>query len=489
MELAHVRLRKPQTNMSQAELSAIRKLKNNPSVVIKPYDKGRGICIMNREDYLNVGFKHLSAHHYEKVDRDLTHETALKVHSALTDMIRNKHIDKHTFAYLDPLEQPTNCPTSPQPTYVRDTTDILRKLEKETFPQNSLLASIDVVSMYTNIHQAEAIESVCKAYEKNNHNYAITKPPSKHIRTLLELVLGRNYFQFGGKFFPQKIGCAMGSVASPEICDITLHDFELQISALTDRILFWARFRDDILIVYNGQLESFTQFVHQLNQLHPTLKFTFEASETSITYLDLTIFKGPRFLSTGTLDTRVFTKPTETYQYLERTSSHPNHVFKGFIKGEILRYARNTNNEDDFLQKVQSFEEKLLKRGYNQADIHKCKQSIDFSQRKSMIHTEQVKTQKELPLVFTTTYNPHVKHMDIKRALSRHWHLISGNPTLKEVFPKPPLVAYKIAENIKKRLVRAKLSHTEDNQSSTTENEDNTLDILISLLDEQIPSE
>ena len=123
-----------------------------------------------------------------------------------------------------------------------------------------------------------------------------------------------------------------------------------------------------------------------MNQLHPTLKFTYEASKTSIDYLDLTIFKGKRFRETGILDTKVYTKPTETYQFLHRTSSHPPHVFKAFIFGETLRYARNTNNEDDFKEKVKGFSHKLRARGYTQTEINNGTHNVSLTNRTKLIH-------------------------------------------------------------------------------------------------------
>ena len=145
--------------------------------------------------------------------------------------------------------------------------------------------------------------------------YSITKPPSDYIRKVLELILGRNCFHFGNNYYLQKIGCAMGS-SSPEICDIALHDLENQILKQTNHILTSWRYRDDILVIYNSTLENFKSLLHTMNQMHPTLKFTFETSDNSINYLDLTIFKGKRFHETGTLDTKVYTEPTETYQYI-----------------------------------------------------------------------------------------------------------------------------------------------------------------------------
>ena len=108
-------------------------------------------------------------------------------------MANQNIIDRKTYEYLDPLKQKVVCPTmyflpkihktpppgehfigrpiisgctSPtakisefvdyfllpivtsQPTYVRDTTDLLRKLEETSFPQDVLITSIDVVCFH-----------------------------------------------------------------------------------------------------------------------------------------------------------------------------------------------------------------------------------------------------------------------------------------------------------------------------------------------------
>ena len=539
-ELAHIRLRNQKSNMSKQELSAITTLKNNTDLVIKPYDKGRGICIMNRADYLKVGFKHLESEHYTPLDQDITQQTIRLVHNVLTEMRQLNLIDNHTLKYLDPLTQDCTCPTmyflpkihktppngepfvgrpiisgcsSPtakiseyvdhfllpvvtqQPTYVRDTADILRKLEETTLPQEVLITSIDVVSMYTNVRQAEAIDCVCNALDRTNYTYSVTKPPSEYIRKLMELILGRNCFQFGNKFFLQKIGCAMGSTASPEICDITLHDLEKTILTQAEHILTWWRYRDDILVIYNSTLENFKKLIDTMNQMHPTLKFTFEASETSINYLDLTIFKGQRFRTSGILDTKVYTKPTETYQYLHKTSSHPPHVFNAFIYGETLRYARNTNNLDDFTTKVNTFSEKLQARGYTPTEIRETTQKVEHQNRMHLIRKMDGNETKAIPTVFTTTYNPSINHGDLKKAVNKHWHLIQRNPILGKIFPKPPMIAFKKAQNIKEKLVRAKLSNPTDrtNEGPTPipvdsgfDEPDETLNILFSLLEEQL---
>ncbi len=47
----------------------------------------------------------------------------------------------------------------------------------------------------------------------------------------------------------------MGSTASPEVCNITLHVLEKQILEKADHILTWWRYRDDILVIYDSVTE------------------------------------------------------------------------------------------------------------------------------------------------------------------------------------------------------------------------------------------
>ena len=71
----------------------------------------------------------------------------------------------------------------------------------------------------------------------------------------------------------------MGSTASPEICDITLHNFEQKITNQAEQILTWWRYRDDILVIYDGTIEDFQNLIDQMNRMHPTLKFTYTKPE------------------------------------------------------------------------------------------------------------------------------------------------------------------------------------------------------------------
>ncbi len=107
-------------------------------------------------------------------------------------------------------------------------------------------------------------------------------------------------------------------------------------------------------------------------------------------------------------------------------------MFNAFIYGETLRFARNTNNIEDFNEKVDTFKNKLTARGYTHDELNTQIHKVSHHERTNLIHkTLEVPQQNEKnPLVFSTTYNPALFHKDISRAISKYWPLIQSDDTL-----------------------------------------------------------
>ena len=225
--------------------------------------------------------------------------------------------------------------------------------------------------------------------------------------------------------------------------------------------------------------------------MHPTLKFTYEASFNKVSYLDINIFKGNRFASRRILDTSVFIKTCETFQYLPKSSCHPEACFTGFVKGEILRYLRLCNNEDDFISNVALFKERLLCRGYTADFFDNISKTINHANRSSALLPSS--KSKDIPLVFKFEYSPNIKTKDLKNALTKCWDTISNHPTLSKIYPKPPLIAYKRAQNLNNALIRAEfISDTTQTISgrdnthyiSDDDDDDDLINILTDLMHE-----
>ena len=130
----------------------------------------------------------------------------------------------------------------------------------------------------------------------------------------------------------------MDAAFSPTIANIfmsvTLRRF-LQTQKIQPLLL--ARYIDDILVLWPDH-DSIQRFLSDL--LHPDLKFTHTVSDSSIDFLDITIYKGPNFQAANKLDIKTFQKPHNLYQYLEYTAAHPKNVFTSIILGECTRYLR-----------------------------------------------------------------------------------------------------------------------------------------------------
>jgi len=151
----------------------------------------------------------------------------------------------------------------------------------------------------------------------------------------------------------------MGQKSSGSICNLVVHEIEKEILRSKTHIHTLYRYMDDTLVIWTGSFQQLEAFIQHINTLHMSLKLTYEASADSIQFLDLVVYKGKRFQETGILDIKCHTKKTKTGQFLHRSSCHPGAVFEGFLREEIIRYAKTNNNYDTFVEKNKFFTDKL----------------------------------------------------------------------------------------------------------------------------------
>ena len=88
----------------------------------------------------------------------------------------------------------------------------------------------------------------------------------------------------------------MGTKMAPAYANLFMGRLEAQlINQAPESIHTWKRFIDDIFIIWTGTNAEFEKFMSNINQIHPTIKFTYEISDTELTFLDVTLYKGERF--------------------------------------------------------------------------------------------------------------------------------------------------------------------------------------------------
>ena len=274
--------------------------------------------------------------------------------------------------------------------------------------------------------QFEELITATETYysEADKSVYTIQAPSTDDLSFLLRLILENNLFEFNSKVYKQIIGCAMGSKCSPSVCDIRLHQITSEIINTfpnKHRITYHGRYRDDGFI-FHGEEKEIHELFTIANSTHPLLKFTYELSRNEMHFLDTTVYKGKRFAATSILDFKTYIKPTNTFQYLERKSAHNHSVFKGFIKGETIRYMRSTSDEDVLRENLANLKINLLRRGYSETEINQNIEAVlDNYDRDALLSDENKNKKQGIPLVFVTKYNPGIRK--IKQKLVQYWHI------------------------------------------------------------------
>ena len=317
-------------------------------------------------------------------------------------------------SFVDRLLQPI---AQRQRSYIEDYTDCINFVERTKTRQDTILVSMDVTSLYTNIPQEEGITTVCRAYDAfHNNNLPI---PTEHLRELLDLILKENSFQFNGENYLQANGTAMGTKMAVAFANIFMAEFETKLIRQSRiKLIEWKRFIDDVFSLKSKQ--EINLFIEQANQFHPSIKFTAEISENEITFLDTIIYKGDRFLTDSILDIKTHYNPTETFQYTHFTSCHPPGVKRGFIKGEATRLFRTNSSQTTFEECLSNFELRLKARGYPNNFIERSLTGVRFGDRRLALQ-QRKKTQTKI-LPFVTTYHPAVR--GLKEILMNNWVLI-----------------------------------------------------------------
>ena len=140
--------------------------------------------------------------------------------------------------------------------YLRDTTDFLNNIP-ETVPKDTILASFDIESLYSNIPHALGLEAVDYWLEKypETFNSRFTK---EFILDGIKLILENNIFCFNDTYFKQEKGTAMGTKFAPVDATLTIGYLE---EKLFNRIendydadfqhffkAYWKQFLDDCFI-------------------------------------------------------------------------------------------------------------------------------------------------------------------------------------------------------------------------------------------------
>ena len=331
------------------------------------------------------------------------------------------------------------------PSYIKNTTHFLTKLQEiGTLPPNTLLATLDVSSLYTNIPHEEGISACSEALTSRT----VQEPPTHDIIALINYILKKNNFVFGDKHYLQVHGTAMGTRMAPSYANLFMSELEKSLLSrpATAKPSVWWRYIDDIFIIWNHGEE---ELIEDLNTAHPTIKFTANWSYECIPFLDTLVI-----LKDGTLFTDLYTKNTDTHQYLSAGSCHPHHCKAAIPYSQALRIRRICSFDTDFRKHTDQLCLHLTNRGYNHSFV---RQQIDRARmlRREDLLTPQSRSNSSTRVPLVTTYHPNLPNLPA--ITGAYLPLLYISPRLQQAIPEKPVIAYKRAKNLRDLLVNAQL--------------------------------
>ena len=473
-------------NLNPSERTALKNLASNRQIIIKPADKGSNVVILNTNDYIHEAFRQLSdTNFYQTLDTDLTPKINTDISQTLLTMRNNKEIDKKCLAYLlpsnprpgrfyllpkihkgvlpppgRPIVSAIGSPTekisefldfflqpslSSIPSYVKDTGHFLYILQNlGPFPEDTLLVTYDVASLYTNIPLTEAERSVARMLiQSRPHN---ATPSNQSLLKLLRHVFQGNIFTFsdGDKLhhYLQINGVSMGSKCAPSVACVFMGDFERQHlsnpSNNQPQPLIWLRYIDDIFAIWSHGKDSLLQFNAWLNSRHPKIQFTCIYSKLSVDFLDTTVK-----LIDGSLQTELYIKPTSSLSYLHRDSSHPTHVFQALPYGEFLRVRRNCSTISSFNRFSDIILEAFVQRGYDRVSLLRAQEQARSVERHSLLepyanlqvsHRTDADNLNGPPDQFFFILEHHRSNPKIHQILRRNWTILGTSDTTSDLY-------------------------------------------------------
>ena len=413
------------------------------------------------------------------------------------------------------------------PMILKNSTELIKYLEYTTVTENTILVTMDVESLYTNINQDTAIDQITNIFKNfkhtllnnyhkhtnnnnnnnNNHNdnnndndnensldYLDESNPltpiiytidDNLINDFLSFILKNNYIKFNDTIVIQTHGIAMGTPTAPSIANIFMWNIEKRLVKKIKSEKNYSfpkhyyRYLDDIIFLWEYSQEQLTDFINLYNSMEPNIKVEAKISTKSIEFLDTII----HINEDKQITFNIHQKELNKYLYVPFTSNHPIHTFKGLIKTELIRYCRNCTNLKDFIKIKNKFFTRLRQRGYPIKLLKQTFITIQHHHRFKYLNYNPIlnlnnkfnnDTKNKIVVPFSIHYSPIIEQINIPKIINKHWtntiNSINKNDT--ELYAMinnlKPLTAYKQTQNLIQ-----KFKKKNDNQSKNNNDQSN----------------
>ena len=464
------RARLPPRNILPTKMKAVRELARDKDVIILPADKGRSTVVMDHSDYSSKMRALLSDHDtYQPVAKDPTSGLERRMNSVLWSLRQKSLLSDGTYRRLRssaggvprlyglPKIHKPDVPLRPivsfvlSPTYelskflasllspcvgltdhhVKNSGQFARFITSQTLADTDVLVSFDVVSLFTRVPTARALQVSRDRLENDPTLAERTCLSVDNICDLLSLCLDATYLTFEGKVYRQIHGTAMGSPVSVVVANLVMEDIEQKaLSTFHTPPRFWRRYVDDTCTAL--PLDVVDSLHQHLNSVDPSIQFTVEKENGGqLPFLDILLSRE----SDGSISTSVYRKATHTDQYLNFQSHHPVAHKRAVVRTLMCRAEGLSSSAVSRVAEEKHVVEALQRNGYPKGFIHK-----QTRPRTDQASQKDNETRANLTLPYISGLSE-----SIRRILSPLSIQVSFRPlkTLKQVLvhPKDPVPA------------------------------------------------
>lgn len=345
--------------------------------------------------------------------------------------------------YIDLYLQPI---VKQLPSYIRDGSHLLELLASYKWEPSYLWLSLDVTSLYTSIPHSFGLLALEFFLAQDPF---INPRQAAFILEATNFCLTHNYFDFNGDFYLQTKGTAMGANFAPSYANLAMgyweKNFIIQNNPHCANIVFFGRYIDDIIIIWDGPVDLVSLFVQHCNSNPYGLSFTHVVDPTNLAFLDLDL---------GHLDNMIIAKkhikPTAGNSYLHYRSCHYPKWTQNIPKGQFCRLRQNCTLDSDYDTMSIQLKKKFADKDYpkdlvDQACNYYAKGKPAKKDKEITDHSTR----------FITTFNFQYKKME--NILKKHWSILLQDPLLKTSLPLIPRITYRKAPSLKNRIAPSKL--------------------------------
>ena len=321
--------------------------------------------------------------------------------------------------------------------YIRDTKDFLSKLKQlQSIPSNSILATMDVGSLYTNIDHEEGASACYNALEK----WTNKRVPSSLLRRLILLVLKSNFFRFNNTLHQQIKGTAMGTPTAVNYANLFLEELETKMlneykEKTKLRPLVWMRYIDDVFFIWHhgeNSLKDFVKFCDDYSsvaKMKSKIRYETHYSTESVNFLDVNTKLEGNIISTS-----LYSKPTDAHLYLNAKSYHPRHVIKNLPKGQFIRIRRICSDDADFDRHASQTKKYFVQRGFTEKQLQHTVESVKKMSRDDLLMDRERTPDKDPHAIFVCTLHPKLR--GLSSVLYKNYEILKNAPALSKIFDK-----------------------------------------------------